>query len=78
MIVGMLFVINTFSAFLQNRKNRDIINIVHIVVNVIFTALLTGMAWSKGFAAVYLVGFVISSFAFISIMAYKGIPRTLT
>ena len=70
-IVGMLFVINTFSAFLQNRKNRDIINIVHIVVNVIFTALLTGMAWSKGFAAVYLVGFVISSFAFISIMAYK-------
>ena len=70
-IAGILFMINTLSVFLQNQKNSVAINILHISINVIFTALLTGMARSEDFSVIYLVGFVISSFAFVSIMTYK-------
>lgn len=70
-IAGILFIINTLSVFLQNQKNSVAINTMHLSVNVVFTALLTGMAWAEDFGIIYLVGFVVSSFAFASIMAYK-------
>ena len=70
-ITVMLFIINTFCVFLQNQKNRVIINTVHLALNILFTAILVGMAWAEEIGAVYLIGFVIAAFAFVSFMAYR-------
>lgn len=67
---GMLFVINVVCVLVQNQKNRLAINIVHLVANVIFTAIILGMAWGDGISAVYLVVFLVTSFIVADLMVY--------
>lgn len=67
---GMLFIINVVCVLVQNQKNRLAINIVHLAANVIFTAVILGMAWNAGISAVYLVVFLTTSFIAAELMAY--------
>ncbi len=67
---GMLLIINAVCVLVQNQKNRTAVNIMFLTINVIFTILILGMAWRDGISAVYLAGFVVTSFMVKDLMAY--------
>lgn len=67
----LLFVINTFSIFIRNQKQQTVIDSVHIFLNVLFTTILTGVAWTENLEAAYLVLFVLTSFIFCNILCLK-------
>lgn len=67
----ILFVINTFSTFLQNQKKQTVIDSVHIFLNALFTMILTGAAWGEALNPAYLVFYVLTSFIFGSILCLK-------
>ena len=46
-IAGMLFVVNGISLFFQNKKNRNFINVMHILILVLGTSMFTGIALSE-------------------------------
>lgn len=64
----LLFVINTFSIFIRNQKHQTIIDSVHIFFNILFTTILTGVAWTEELGPAYLVLFVLTAFAFCNIL----------
>ena len=68
--VGMLFIINMVCVIFQNEKNRNAINIVHLTANIIFMAVITGMAWGEKIGTMYLVIFLVTSFIVMNFMAY--------
>lgn len=70
-IAGILFVVNVISIFFPNRKNQAVVDVIHILLNVFFTAMLMGIAWSEGINSVYLAVYVVTSFLFINILSLR-------
>lgn len=64
----MLLVINVVSIFFQNQKHQVGISVFHACLNVIFTMIITGMAWSDRIDAVYLILYVVTSFIFMNVL----------
>lgn len=67
----VLFAVNTFSIFIRNQKNQTMADSIHILLNVIFTVILLGIAWSEGLKPAYLTVFVMTSFIFGSILCLQ-------
>ena len=67
----MLLVMNVVSIFMQNQSNQMGINIFHVILNVVFTVIITCIAWSDKIDAVYLMLYVVTSFIFINTLCLK-------
>lgn len=67
-VAVMLLVINVVSIFFQNQKHQVGISVFHACLNVIFTMIITGMAWSDGIDAVYLILYAVTSFIFMNVL----------
>ncbi len=70
-IAGMLFVVNGISLFFQNQKNRNFINVMHILILVLGTSMFTGIALSEEIHSLYLIFYVITSFLLVNILSLK-------
>ena len=75
-VAVMLLVINVVSIFFQNQSNQVGINIFHVALNVVFTAIITGIAWAADIEAIYLIIYVITSFIFINVLCLKCCRQT--
>lgn len=71
-VAVMLLVINVVSIFFPNQNNQAGINIFHVCLNVVFTAIIMGIAWSDGIDALYLAFYVVTSFIFINVLCLKS------
>jgi len=71
-VAVMLLTINVVSIFFQNQNNQAGINVFHVCLNVVFTAIITGIAWSDGIDALYLSFYVVTSFIFINVLCLKN------
>lgn len=67
---GMLFIINMVCVIFQNEKNRSVINIVHLAVNILGIAVITVMAWIGNIGTIYLIIFLVTSFIVLNFMSY--------
>lgn len=67
----LLLVINTFSIFICNQKHQTFIDSIHIFLNVLFTMILTGVAWAEELEPAYLVLFVLTAFIFCNILCFR-------
>ncbi len=67
----ILFVINTVSIFFKNQKKQMAIDSIHIFLNILFTVILTGIAWAENLNPAYLVFYVLTSFVFGSILCLR-------
>jgi len=70
-IAVMLLVVNVTGVFFLNQSHRQAINVVHIILNAIFTVLLVAKAWQEGIGPVYLVFYTATAFIFVSILSLK-------
>lgn len=70
MLTGMLFIINMVCVIFQNEKNRSVINIIHLVINLFCMTVITGMAWSGNVGTIYLVIYLVTSFIVMNFMSY--------
>ena len=70
-LAGMLLIVNGISIFFQNQKNQTVINVVHILITVFCTSMLTSIAWSKDLSSVYLAFYVVTSFLFVNVLSLK-------
>ncbi len=70
-IAGMLFVVNGISLFFQNKKNRNFINVMHILILVLGTSMFTGIALSEEIHSLYLIFYVITSFLLVNILSLR-------
>lgn len=70
MLTGMLFIINMVCVFFQQEKNRSMINIIHLIANILFMSVIAGMAWGGKIGAVYLIIFLVTSFIVMNSMSY--------
>ena len=70
MFTGMLFIINMVCVIFQHEKNRNVINIIHLVANIIFMMIITGMAWKGNAGTIYLIIFLVTSFIVMNFMSY--------
>lgn len=77
-ITLMLFVINTAGVLFQNQKNQTAINIVHMILTLIFTCVITFKARLGESNALYLVLQVVTSFVFLNIMSLKACVKEKT
>lgn len=66
----VFFVIDFVCAVFWGRKKQLVINITHLIVNLLFTVIVTGLAFKEGIGAVYLAIFVIMAFIATNFMAY--------
>lgn len=67
---GMLFIINMVCVIFQNEKNRSVINIIHLAVNILGIAVITAMAWIGNIGMIYLIIFLVTSFIVLDFMSY--------
>lgn len=67
---GMLFIINMVCVIFQNEKNRSVINIIHLAVNILGIAVITVMAWIGNIGTIYLIIFLVTSFIVLNFMSY--------
>ena len=70
MFTGMLFIINMVCVIFQNEKNRSVINIIHLAVNILGIAVITVMAWIGNIGTIYLIIFLVTSFIVLNFMSY--------
>lgn len=70
MFTGMLFIINIVCVIFQNEKNRGVINIIHLAVNILGIAVITLMAWRGNVGTIYLIIFLVTSFIVLNFMSY--------
>ncbi|MCM1126724.1 MAG: hypothetical protein NC429_09650 [Lachnospiraceae bacterium] len=70
MLTGMLFIINMVCVFFQQEKNRSMINMIHLIANILFMSVIAGMAWGGQIGAVYLIIFLVTSFIVMNFMSY--------
>ena len=70
MLTGMLFIINMVCVIFQNEKNRSVMNIIHLVINLFCMTVITGMAWGGNVGTIYLVIFLVTSFIVMNFMSY--------
>ena len=72
LIVGLiLLIINTVCIFFQNQTHRIAINALQLVLNLIFTLLYSGIAWTRGIGAIYLVFYVATAFVVNSLISLR-------
>ncbi len=67
----ILFAINMVSIFLKNQSHQRTIDLVHVFLNMLFSAIFISSAWQEGLNPSYLVFYVATSFAFYSILSLK-------
>lgn len=67
----ILFAINMVSIFLKSKKCQRIIDLVHVFLNMLFSAIFISAAWQEGLNPSYLIFYVATSFAFYSILSLK-------
>ena len=75
-VAAMLLAINVVSIFFPNQKNQAGINIFHVCLNVIFTAIIIGIAWDDKIDSVYLMLYVVTSFVFMNVLCLKCCRET--
>lgn len=66
----VFFIIDFACAVFWGRKKQLVINITHLIVNLLFTVIVTGLAAKEGIGTVYLAIFVILAFIAADFMAY--------
>lgn len=66
----IFFVINFVCVVFRGQKKHIAVNIVHLVANLFFAVVVTGLAQKEGIGAVYLAIFVITAFITTNFMAY--------
>lgn len=67
----MILVINLISAVLQNQRNQELLNILHIAANLIFTILLLFVAARENLQLVYRILYVVMSFVFVELLCLR-------
>lgn len=66
----VFFAVNFACAVFRNKKKQLAVNIVHLAANLLFTVIVTGLAWKEGIGAVYMAVFVTTAFITTNFMAY--------
>lgn len=64
----MLLLINVASIFLKSKRNSVGVSSFHIWLNLFFTVIITGIAWTDNIEAVYLILGVMTSFIFVNVL----------
>ena len=70
-IAVILLVVNITGVLFRNQSHRLAINVVHMILNTIFSVLLVEKAWVEGLNPVYLVFYVATAFIFVAILSLK-------
>lgn len=70
MFTGMLFIINMVCVIFQHEKNRNMINMIHLTVNIVFMIIITGMAQKGNVGTVCQIIFLVTSFIVMDFTSY--------
>lgn len=70
-IAVMLLVMNMAGVFFRSQSHQTLVNVVHLLLNTVFTLLLVRKAWIEEISPLYLVFYVATVFIFVNVLSFR-------